>query len=215
MERMKSDYTDDEYLYTLLKQGRPLNETEEHFFCKNVGAIYLYHKHNCRYIGTEIPRCYHNDNYIKGYSESRMYFDRDKRIIDVLGMTRKFQVYGVEAKASVSDFNNGFCAPSTHTYIICPKDRIPKSLIPKNIGLIYVDIPNFHIIGYDDMRGIEVIKPARKRIDARWIYNGQFNDAKYYEAVDWWYDYICFRNTIKQVFNRNNLPIYRRDKKSI
>lgn len=193
-----------------LKTGRPKNQSPEHYFCENAGKMFLFHYHNCRYIGTEIPGCYHMDSDFVSYSETHYYGSRRKNIIDVLGMTRKFQCYGVEAKASVSDFRNGFCACMPYTYIICPKDVIPVELIPPKIGLIYVDIPNFHVVGYGDIRGLEVVRGARKRIDKRWLdSDGKFDEDRYYKYVDKWYDHIAYRNTIQSVYNRSQLPIYK------
>ena len=149
------------------------------------------------------------DRNFTAYSETHYWGSRNKSIIDVLGMTRKFEVYGVEAKASLSDYRNGFCACMPYTYIICPKDVIPIEEIPPYIGLIYVDIPNFHVVGYGNIHGLEVVKGARKRIDKRWLTNDVFDEKRYYATVDKWYDYIAYRNTIQSVYNRSYLPIYK------
>lgn len=220
MQRMRDDYPlydrwDTEKVIgtcTRLKHGRPLNQSPEHFFCENVGKMFLFHYYNCRYIGTEIPGCFHMDSDFTAYSEFKNGFGRNKHksVIDVLGMTRKFQCYGVEAKASLADYRNGFCACMPYTYIICPKDVIPISELPPKIGLIYVDIPNFHVVGYGDIRGVEVVRGARKRIDSRWLdKDGNFDEERYYRTVDKWYDYIAYRNTVMSVYNRSELPIYK------
>lgn len=221
MLRMKDDYSIyDTYDNTKqigickrLKTSRPKNQTEEHYFCQNVGKMFLYHYHNCRYIGTEIPGCQHMDHDFVAYSDFHNGWGHNKnrkRIIDVMGMTRKFQVYGIEAKASLSDYRNGFCACLPYTYIICPKDVIPIEDVHPYIGLIYVDIPNFHIVGYGNMYGIEVVRGARKRIDSRWLdKNNNFDEERYYRTVDKWYDYIAYRNTVQSVYNRSQLPIYK------
>lgn len=204
---MRHDYSDYLFDYVRLKAGRPMNETDEHFFCKNVGQVYLFHRCNCRFISTEVHGCWHTDSHIPGYSENQ--WKRDKSIIDVVGMTRKNEVFGIEAKASLSDYHNGFCACMPYTYIICPKDVIPVSEIPKDIGLIYVDIPKFHIVGYDEMHGVTLVKRPRKRIDSRWLRDGKFDDAYFEQYLNKWYDEICYRNTLKNVFNRTNIPIYK------
>lgn len=213
MDKMRSDYSDEYFDYVRLKAGRPMNETEEHFFCKSVGQVYLFHRCNCRYIGTEIHGCWHLDEHIPGYSNSQFYGSRDKTIIDCLGITRKDEVFGIEAKATLSDYHNGFCACMPYTYIICPKDVIPKSEIPKDIGLIYVDIPKFHIVGYDEIYGVDLVKIPRRRIDARWLTNGKngkFDEDRFNNALNKWYDEMCYRNTLHNVFNRNNIPIYKK-----
>jgi hypothetical protein len=217
MNKKRDNYIDELYEYTRLKSGRPLNETEEHFFCKCVGQVFLFHYCNCRFISTEVSGCWHLDKNIPGHSDvlvskqGNTYKKYDKNIIDVIGMTRKDVVYGVESKVSKSDYRNGFCAGLPYTYIICPKDVLHISDIPKDIGLIYVDIPNFHIVGYDELYGIEVVRNARKRIDARWLKpNGEFNDNSYDYHLNKWYDFICYRNTLKNTFNRTHIPIYKK-----
>lgn len=214
MERMHTDYKQGPNIVKRLKAGRPMNQTEEHFFCENVGQMFLFHNCNCRFISTEVSGCWHLDD-IPGSSTkypNSSYVKYNKNIIDVIGMPRSMStVYGVESKATLSDYRNGFCACMPYTYIICPKDVIPKEEIPDKIGLIYVDIPNFHVIGYDEIIGLEVILPARKRIDARWLdKNGKFDANKLDKKVDEWYDQMCYRNTIKNVYNRVNLPIYKK-----
>lgn len=63
MERMRDDYSImDGITAKRLKAGRPMNQTEEHFFCQNVGQMFLFHKCNCRYISTEVQGCYHLDD---------------------------------------------------------------------------------------------------------------------------------------------------------
>lgn len=102
-----------------------------------------------------------------------------KEIIDCVGIKkvhiapRKYQwdMKGIEAKASLSDFKNGFCCAPAMTYIICPIDTIPIELIPKDIGCVTVDVDNFELKKWSqkmsDMKGIELVKKAKKRIDSR------------------------------------------------
>jgi hypothetical protein len=78
---------------------------------------------------------------------------------------------GIEAKASLSDFKNGFCCAPAFSYIICPTDIIPIDLIPDKIGCITVDFNIFELKKYSqkisDMKGVSLVKKAKKRIDSR------------------------------------------------
>lgn len=75
---------------------------------------------------------------------------------------------GFEAKASLSDYRNGFNAGADKTYIIAPKGIIPYNEIPKGIGFYEVDLKNYKIsivknkgIVLND--GIKLIKRASSR----------------------------------------------------
>lgn len=78
---------------------------------------------------------------------------------------------GIEAKASLSDFKNGFCCTPAMSYVIASINTIPISLIPKDIGFIEVDFNIFELKKYSqkipDMKGIELVRRAKKRIDSR------------------------------------------------
>jgi len=79
-----------------------------------------------------------------------------KEIIDCVGIKkvriapRKFHydIKGIEAKASLSDFKNGFCCAPAMSYIISTVNTIPIELIPKDIGLIEVDLDIFELKKY-------------------------------------------------------------------
>lgn len=158
-----------------MEYKRPRNETEAHFLLKEISKYILwgwgYNK-----LGTEVEGMWDNE-----ISEIFHKFGSNKRknIIDCVGIKKVSQgrgkfyydVKGIEAKASLSDFENGFCGACAYTYIICPINTIPIDLIPDKIGFIEVDLDNFQLMKYSqkipDMKGITLVKKAKKRIDSR------------------------------------------------
>ena len=92
-----------------------------------------------------------------------------KDIIDVVGAKTKswyggkiqdVKIMGIEAKASKSDFRNGFCTGCEYTYIIAPIGIIPVEELPKNIGLIEVDLKNYTLTKLKNefnYEGIEIL----------------------------------------------------------
>lgn len=57
---------------------------------------------------------------------------------------QQFTINSVEAKASLSDFRNGFCVSAELSYIIAPKGIIPLEEVPLKVGLIEFDFDKFH-----------------------------------------------------------------------
>lgn len=202
MELIKINLLKNKDKYFIVDQTYPKNETKEHFICKSLAKLLLYDLHQCRYIATEVELM-HNQQC-------------NKHIIDAVGITRhKDKVYGYEAKASLSDYKNGFCTHCPYTYIICPKDVIPIELIPKDIGLVYLDIDEVGFISHGAKReiyGYKVIKKARKRKNT--LAFGKY--YKNYEDMSIWtnyiFDEICSRNSIESVFKTNIIPKYSKKK---
>jgi len=158
-----------------LEYEHPKNETDTHFLLKEISKYILwgwgYNK-----LGTEVGCMQSYDFRAKGKD--------NKNIIDAVGVkkcrkkipnSRYYEYYydvkGIEAKASLSDFKNGFCSAPAYTYIIAPINTIPIELIPDKIGFIEVDIDNFKLKKYSqkipDMKGVKLVKKAKKRIDSR------------------------------------------------
>lgn len=147
--------------------NRPKNETETHFLLKEISKYILfgwgYNK-----LGTEVPDMWDLD-----IGKKR------KEIIDCVGLKKisdgkgkyHYDMKGIEAKASLSDFKNGFCCAPAMTYIIAPTGVIPINLLPEKIGFIEVDLDIFAIKKWSqkilDMKGVTLVKRAKKRIDSR------------------------------------------------
>jgi len=146
---------------------QPKNETETHFLLKEISKYILF-GWGYKILATEVSGMWDLD-----IGKKR------KEIIDCVGLKkvrvapRKFHydMKGIEAKASLSDFNNGFCCASAYTYIICPINTIPIDTIPKDIGVIEVDLSIFEMKKYSqkisDMKGVSLVRKAKKRIDSR------------------------------------------------
>ena len=112
------------------------------------------------------------------------------------------------AKASLSDFKNGFCCRADRTYIIAPLGIIPHKLIPKEIGLIEVNLNNYEVKSdyYKKFvfKGItETIKP-KTRLDCEFEGESRPEDNRRYQF--WCKDIlrlIAYKQT-KIDINKNN-----------
>lgn len=188
---------------------QPKNETETHFLLKEISKYILWSWGYNR-IATEVHNMYDLDISKQWRTKNKGL----KSIIDTVGIKKchKFIPYeghqhwydvrGIEAKASLSDFKNGFCAAPAHTYIISPKGIIPVDLVPDKIGLIEVDFNIFELKKstnkVESIKGIEVVKKSKRRIDRR------FSDVEHYKK---WclemLDTVSYRCSHELLFWRN------------
>jgi hypothetical protein len=204
-----------------------MNESATHFELKQI-AKYILKNRNYNIIGEEI--CVDRSQYLLDYPQ----FKKEvlyKNMIDVVGLQNKgtfyfgqhwghnevsldepkWRVIGIEAKASLEDFKNGFCCTPERTYIIAPKGIIPIKLIPKDIGLFEVDLDNYNIEqtqeGFTFTGVYETIK-AKTRIDNYFIENTKPIDNKYYQH--WCKDllrYIAYTKTNYDIYKDNKIII--------
>lgn len=77
-------------------------------------------------------------------------------------------LYTLEAKASVSDFKNGFSVAGDYSYVIVPEGLIGKDLVPNGIGLLEVDIERA-VTDKDYKGSIKVSKRVKKMVDPKFI----------------------------------------------
>ena len=117
-----------------------------------------------------------------------------------------YKVMGIEAKASYSDFLNGFCCQCEYTYIIAPVGVILIDKLPKGIGLIEIDLEKYSIkqnrLGKFEFKGIETVKQCSSRRKEMYkrddIYRvDTFNVLRK----------IAYRNTINDLFKKNEIKI--------
>ena len=157
--------------------NRPKNESETHFLLKEISKYILwgwgYNK-----LGTEVGGMWDYDISKLFYKPGKSGRSR-KDVIDCVGIKKvhvanrkyHYDMKGIEAKASLSDFKNGFCSAPAMNYIICPINVIPEELIPDKIGLITVNFDILELQKYSqkipDMKGVELVRRAKKRIDSR------------------------------------------------
>jgi len=181
-----------------LNFNRPKNETETHFLLKEISKYILF-GWGYKMLATEVGGMWDLD-----IGKKR------KEIIDAVGIKkvrvapRKFQydMKGIEAKASLSDFKNGFCCGCAYTYVISPLNTIPIKLLPPKIGLIEIDLDNFKLKKWSqkipDMKGVELVRKASKRIDSR------FKDEEAYRK---WcqesLERVAYRSSSELLFWRN------------
>ena len=185
--------------------NRPKNETETHFLLKEISKYILFGWGYTR-LGTEVGDMHSDDLHIEGKDY--------KSIIDTVGVkkvTNKkvgskrivyYDVKGIEAKASLSDYKNGFCVAPYYTYIIVPINTIPINLLPDKIGFIEVDLDNFELKKWSqkipDMNGVELVRKASKRIDSRF----KSEDA-YRKWCQETLEKVAYRSSSELLFWRN------------
>lgn len=187
---------------------QPMNETETHYMLKEI-AKYILWSWGYTKLGTEVGSMYSIDGIGRNPKRDM------KNIIDAVGVKKTrdraskstystycYDVKGIEAKASLSDFRNGFCAAPAYTYIIAPKGVIPIVEIPDKIGFIEVDFDKFSLKTSTnkvlEMKGVNITRRATRRID------GRFTDEKYYK--EWCREIlvdIAYRCSHELLFWRN------------
>jgi hypothetical protein len=157
-----------------LNFNRPRNETETHFLLKEISKYILwgwgYNK-----LGTEVGGMW-------DYDISKLFRKQGKSqkdIIDCVGLKKVslkrgkfyYDMKAIEAKASLSDYKNGFCGACAKSYIIAPVGIIPIDQLPDKIGLIEVNLDILELQKWSqripDMKGVELVRKANKRIDSR------------------------------------------------
>lgn len=157
-----------------MNYNRPKNETETHFLLKEISKYILwgwgYNK-----LGTEVGGMWDIDI-------SKQFFKQGKsrkEIVDCVGLKKVslgrgkfyYDMKAIEAKASLSDYKNGFCGACARTYIISPVNTIPIDQLPDKIGFIEVDFNIFELKKWSqkipDMKGVSLVRQAKKRIDSR------------------------------------------------
>lgn len=132
-------------------------ETYEHRYLKELAEIWLREQHYLL-IGSEINLSAYPER--KPYEEAVSRYRQltlgrvaqtweNRHICDVVGIrdyysgTHYLWACGVEAKVSREDYLRGFCFERLNQhYIIAPRGLIPKSTLPRGVGLIEVHDPH-------------------------------------------------------------------------
>jgi len=117
----------------------------------------------------------------------------------------KYKVMGMEAKASYSDFLNGFCTQCEYTYVIAPVGVIPIDKLPPKIGLIEVNLTDYKIrLGskFEMIKGITTVKQCASR--RKEIYKR--NDIYLVDTFNVLRK-IAYRNTVNDLFKKNEIKI--------
>lgn len=145
----------------------PKNESFEHFTLKEIGKLYLKHNQLCNFVADEftIPH-YFSRLAEKQFDLKLGYKIHNKSITDAFGFKATYSgdvtIKSVEAKASYSDFQNGFCIGGEYNYLIAPKGVIPVDEVPSFVGLIEIDFDKFYYKGNRIKSGYKTIQRARK-----------------------------------------------------
>jgi len=112
---------------------------------------------------------------------------------------------GIEAKASYSDFLNGFCTQCEYTYIIAPVGIIPVDKLPKGVGLIECDISNYIIknkFNKFEFIGINTVKQCSSRKKEMYKRDDIFRVDTFNVLRK-----IAYRNTVNDIFKKNEIEI--------
>lgn len=152
----------------------PKNESDLHFFLKQVALAILAERFKCRLIATEV--------YLPDINKDRealrqKHFPNHKGIYsDAVGLNVKqinfkkaineYTVRSIEVKISRQDFNNGYCIDGDLNYVLVPKGLVdPKELFP-GVGLIEVDLKKLRFYRSGKLLGVEITKrPQRVKSD--------------------------------------------------
>jgi len=117
----------------------------------------------------------------------------------------KYKVMGMEAKASYSDFLNGFCTQCEYTYVIAPVGVIPIDKLPPKIGLIEVNLTDYKIrLGskFEMIKGITTVKQCASR--RKEIYKR--NDIYLIDTFNVLRK-IAYRSTVNDIFKKSEIKI--------
>lgn len=167
--------------------NQPQNQTPEHFLLKNASRVYLVER-GLRYVGTEV--------YVNGLNDEVSV----KQIVDCVGVDKKQEyTYGIEAKVSRADFNNGYCTRCNYNYVICPNGLIDKKELPDYVGLIYGDVENIEFITNareHRLQGVTLIKKAKFHVNRMYLNS----DGTYDEDM-----MFAYSQRIVEAINRSNL----------
>ena len=181
----------------------PQNESFEHFTLKEIGKLYLKHNQLCGFIADEIE----TETFgIAEIAEEQFDVRLSSNIIykkrtDCFGMKATYggevTIKSAEAKASLSDFRNGYCIGGEYNYIIAPQNIIPVEELPPFMGLIEIDFDHFYYRGDRLKSGYKSVKQAKR------IKLPEKKKKKYVEKMKW---RMLYKLTEKQ---RKNSWLYR------
>lgn len=148
-----------------IQHGKSLGMTEEDYQGKDSWKNYYRLKDEERIIfEAQMKLCRERACQELGYDK-----DVHEKLID--SYKDEYQTRGIEAKASYSDFKNGFSVAADYTYIIAPIGMISSNELPKEIGLLEFDFDKY----YNDktnlknrwQHALKVTKTPRKHHDSR------------------------------------------------
>lgn len=149
----------------------PKNESDLHFFLKQVAVALLVQRFNCRLVATEVylpdisrERCKLREETFKdnkgiysdavGLNTKRLYSKNEKDTF-----------YSIEVKVSKQDFQNGYCVDADLNYVLTPKGLVnPEDLFP-GVGLLEADLENLRYYKSGEIKGVKVVKrPQRVKV---------------------------------------------------
>lgn len=114
-----------------------------------------------------------------------------------------WQLRGIEAKVSRSDFRNGFSIAAEYTYLITPPQLVKTEELPKKVGLLEFDIDKFKK-NHKWIECLEIVKKPKKEYDSM-FYDDGINKKKFnrYEHAQYCWELlynIAQENTEELIF---------------
>lgn len=145
----------------------PKNESFEHFTLKEIGKLYLKHNQLCNFVADEFKIPHYISRLAEKQFDTKLdYKIHNKSITDAFGFKATYSgdvtIKSCEAKATYSDFKNGFCIGGEYNYLIAPKGVIPVDEVPSFVGLIEIDFDKFYYNGKRLKSGYTTAKQARR-----------------------------------------------------
>lgn len=189
----------------------PNNESDEHFYLKQIAKILLKSKYNCKYIGSEVFLGKSIDKQHTNKYKNLPY--NKKKIADAVGVEeRKLKhmdhpgiIRNIEVKVSKSDFQSGYSVMGDYNYVMTPKGLLDIDDLPGPIGLIEVDFDELYIYYLNnkgiETKGINLTKYPRKMNDKKYII------GSHKDYVDWVIRRIAEKQTNNDVYKNNWINI--------
>jgi hypothetical protein len=136
----------------------PNNESSEHFYLKQVAKIWLKTQKQCQYVASEIylPGGRHEGRECRSISDAV-----GVKKTHIRGSEYHYTICNIEVKVSKTDFLAGYCVGGHFNWLMTPMGLLEPNLLPKEVGLIEVDINDF-VFNEGLLQGIGVAKKARK-----------------------------------------------------
>jgi hypothetical protein len=151
-----------------------MTESYEHRFLKEVALIWL-RQQGYLWLGTEIslwwsvPKIFQGQTGLDEFNPNQLTLGGVRHtVVDCIGLKRWYRGgdkpslwgCGIEVKVSRQDFLSGFCFDRLNqTYIIAPKNMIPKRFLPSRVGLLEVD--DVTVNQWGELNGVKITKKAR------------------------------------------------------
>lgn len=151
----------------------PGNETPEHFLLKQVARVYLKVVTGCQIAGTEVGGM---DDYSRDAKQHTVADAVGVKLSWEGGREKRYTVYCIEAKQSLSDFKSGFCQGGDLNYVIAPQGLLTPKLLPNGVGLVEVNFDRLAFT-FDGIYGLTLARRATRQAKTWYPRHGNDHDT--------------------------------------